>query len=340
MSHVLFQKWISAIEKHEPSPAYVLFGENNYFKTKLIESLKHHMIHPHESTNLNSFSCSSSSGLDSLIHLLNTTPFFHNRQLIITRDFFKSYAKSKAIPALVHYLKNPAPFSILVILENEIDKRTSLYKTLSECATVCECSHLNDSESRTLITDMLKSQQKTIATDASDFIITCTNSNLSDIESQLNRIVTFLGNSVSHITLEHIQQLVDDSRVHTMFEFLDYFFEKRADQAIFAYHSLITDSKVSPLAIVSMLFRQLGQFHQAFIFRSLNPNRKPYDILKEIGVPPFVHQKFLSQLKKTSINQIIKSKQDITELDVRLKSHPVDGDTLIEHYILAYCANL
>ena len=106
---------------------YLLFGEEAYLKNLYKNRLKNALVDPEDTINLNLYEGKTIS-IPAVIDQAETMPFFAEHRLIILENsgFFKN-----ACPELADYLPQMPAETVLLFVENEVDKRGKLFKTVS-----------------------------------------------------------------------------------------------------------------------------------------------------------------------------------------------------------------
>ena len=119
---------------------YLLFGEEAYLKNLYKNRLKNALVDPEDTINLNLYEGKTIS-IPAVIDQAETMPFFAEHRLIILENsgFFKN-----ACPELADYLPQMPAETVLLFVENEVDKRGKLFKTVKSMGRAVELSHQNE----------------------------------------------------------------------------------------------------------------------------------------------------------------------------------------------------
>ena len=106
---------------------YLLFGEEGYLKRQYRDRLTRALLPEGDTMN---YACYEGKGTEirEVIDLAETMPFFAERRLIVFENtgFFKSGGND-----LADYIKEMPESACFLFVENEVDKRSRLYKTVS-----------------------------------------------------------------------------------------------------------------------------------------------------------------------------------------------------------------
>ncbi|MDE7039204.1 MAG: DNA polymerase III subunit delta, partial [Lachnospiraceae bacterium] len=113
---------------------YLLYGEEAYLKKQYKDRMTKAMLPDGDTMN---YAYYEGKGINpsELIDLAETLPFFAERRLIVVENsnFFKN-----AAPELADYMKTIPETTCFLFVENEVDKRGKLYKTVKEKGRIVE----------------------------------------------------------------------------------------------------------------------------------------------------------------------------------------------------------
>ena len=114
--------------------AYLLFGEEAYLKIQYKEKLIH-ALNPDDDTM--NFTKYEGKGIEvrEMIDLCETMPFFADHRVVLVENsgFFKNKCDE-----LTDYMKTLPDYLRLVFVEEEVDKRSRMYKAVKNCGRIVE----------------------------------------------------------------------------------------------------------------------------------------------------------------------------------------------------------
>jgi DNA polymerase III delta subunit len=115
---------------------YLLYGTEAYLKKQYKDKLKNAMAAPDDNMNFTTFEGKNINPKE-VIDLAETLPFFADRRVILIEDsgFFKSSCED-----LAEYLTQVAPATHFIFVEEEVDKRSKMYKTVKNNGKIVEFS--------------------------------------------------------------------------------------------------------------------------------------------------------------------------------------------------------
>jgi DNA polymerase-3 subunit delta len=168
----------------------------------------------------------------SAIEALQTLPFFGSTKLVWLRNVNflgdDSKARSAAVQAALEELSARidsgfGPGVTLLISATEVDKRRSFYKTLIKCAELQVFDRLDsgragwEEAASEIVLRHAKKRKLEFNDDALDLFVLLTGGDTRQIDNELEKIDTFLGNDRA-VRVELVRELVPLSRTGVIFE--------------------------------------------------------------------------------------------------------------------------
>ena len=122
------------IKNQEYKQAYLFFGEEGYLKKQYRNKLLQAWNPDGDTMNESRF---EGKGIDvkEVISLGETMPFFSDRRIILLENtgFFKNQC-----PELAEYLNNLPDYLYLLFVEDEVDKRSKMFKSVKQIGRVVD----------------------------------------------------------------------------------------------------------------------------------------------------------------------------------------------------------
>ena len=130
----LMKSVLEDIKNQEYKQAYLFFGEEGYLKKQYRNKLLQAWNPDGDTMNESRF---EGKGIDvkEVISLGETMPFFSDRRIILLENtgFFKNQC-----PELAEYLNNLPDYLYLLFVEDEVDKRSKMFKTVKQIGRVVD----------------------------------------------------------------------------------------------------------------------------------------------------------------------------------------------------------
>ena len=150
------------IKNNSLKQVYLFYGEEVYLKQQYKKKLRDAVLPDGDTMNLSVY---SGKGIDvnEVIAQAETMPFFAEHRLILLEDsgFFKN-----ASPQLAEYIPVIPEGTILLFVENEVDKRGKLYKAVKAKGRVVEFTSQDEKTLTRWILGILNQENKHITRSA------------------------------------------------------------------------------------------------------------------------------------------------------------------------------
>src|SRR5699024_6661632 len=136
---------------------YRLYGGENYLKRQYRDRFVKAMIPEGDTMNYTRYE-GKKTEIKEVIDLAETLPFFAERRLIVFEDtgFFKSGGND-----LADYISSGIPeTTFFIFIENEVDKRGKLYKTVKAKGHIAELAAQDENTLRKWVSGLIRKEKK------------------------------------------------------------------------------------------------------------------------------------------------------------------------------------
>ena len=299
---------------------YFIHGEEDFNIEKEIEKLK-------SSLDKNflemSFKTYDNPKFPELISLLRTQPMMFGKMLIVINclEYFSKTFDDKEIKEITQALENNNDNLDIVFVAQlprdegkKLDSRKKFYKLLSkynniECATI---PTYKTAELEGWIRKQAQSKKLKMTQDALTAMVSQIGNNLRLIDKELDKLqlAAYPENTVN-------AQMVKENCISNedLFAFSDYIMIGEKDKALREYRKLL-DKKYC-LEIVSTLQTMLRRW---IVLKAKASELSPFELAKMTGQHEYVVKLTLQKLKKASLKDLVKLKENITEAEYRIKA--------------------
>ena len=249
-----------------------------------------------------------------LMDTIATLPFFAEARCIIVENsnFFKS-----ASDAFINFLDDMPTSSHVIFIEEEVDKRSKLYKKIKELGHIATFDSVESSELRKWIAGFVRRYDKDISPANAELILDYVGNDMNRLSTELKKLVAFLGDKSS------IEKKI--------FEMINAIVVRNTQKAMDIYEDLIA-LKEAPLKIISMI---AGQFNQLLNIKNMLMDGKGK---KEIGtklkLADYIVNKLVKQCQGFDQKRLYAYFHKCVELEYDVK-RGVIGDRLALELIIA-----
>lgn len=329
------QKLKQQIKEKKLSNIYLFYGSEKFIINTYINKIVEIALSDGDKSMNYDVYESNSINIDKIIDSIETLPFFSSRRVVIVKDYkiFKS-KNSTSGESLLNIVDQIPDTTILIIVEQEVDKRTKLYKALSKKGTVVEFKQLSEQELIKYIATVLNKNNKKIDSKTAQYFIQTVGYDLENIHNELDKLMDF--NDSSIVKIDSIDKVCTKTLENKIFELVDCMGTGKRERALKLYHDLIF-SKEHPTKILFMLARQFRLIYQSKILSEQGFDKKL--IASKIKVPPFVADKCLSQSRNFSTDNLKIALNNCLEVETEIKTGKINPVIGVELIIIKYSVN-
>ena len=332
-------QFVERLTRGKPVPAVLLLGSDLYLRdhcrAKLIEASV-----PEDARDwgVSRFSAADDS-LDRVLAQCQMLPMLAPRQVVFFEDVeaiekLGDKDRDAAVDQVAAYLADPAPFTVLVLEAASLDKRMTLFKTLTQKALVVSVNLGESPEERIpaatlrvpqMATDVGVSIDREAAADLADLL----DGDLSRIRSELQKLAAYVSDR-KRITPEDVDGLVISSKKYSVWQLAEMLAERRRPSALAFLDSLLREG-VQPPAIVGALAWMYRKLIEA---QELSRRTSPGQAAGMLRMRASAAAVALEQSRKIPRRQLLDGLVALYEADSRLKSGVADQRAVLE-FLLA-----
>lgn len=315
---------------------YLLYGTEDYLKKQYRDKLKDAlapgggMFFGGDDMNLTVYEGKDTNPRE-VIDLAETLPFFADRRVIVIEKsgFFKNTCEE-----LAEYLGQVAPQTCLLFVEEEVDKRSKMYKAAKKYGAVVEFSAQNEELLTRWILTRLKKEGRQITAPVMQMFLGRTGTDMGTIDRELEKLICYtMGRGV--ITAEDVTAIVTEQTQNKIFEMVNAIAEHDQRKALDLYYDLLT-LKEPPMRILYLISRQF-----LILFHLRDMAAKGFDnkvMAQKAGIPPFAVRRNVMQARGFTAEQLKQALQDGAELEEAVKTGRMNDQMAVELFLVRYSA--
>lgn len=275
---------------------YLLYGEESYLKRQYKQKLKQALSSPGDTLNAAYYE-GKNCNIGEMIDLAETLPFLAEYRLIMVENsgFFKS-----SCDELAEYMKQIAETAVFVFVEEDVDKRSKMYKAVKGSGRIVEFARQKDSLLIQWILTRLKRENKKITQPVMQLFLEKTGNDMENIDRELEKLFCYtLGREV--ISAEDVEAVCTVQTTGRIFEMINCIADGRRKQALELYYDLLA-LKEPPMRILFLIARQFQ-----ILLQVKELGRQGYDhkfIASKAGIPEFTVRRNLSQAGRFTLEQL------------------------------------
>lgn len=315
------------IKNNTYKTVYLLYGEEEFLKKQYKNKFKIAIC----GDDTMNYSYYEGKGIDvkELMSTADTLPFFAERRLIIIENsgFFKSSNEE-----LVKYFENENESLCVVFIENEVDKRNKLFKTISKTGYVCEMGVQTQSTLESFVTATLRKNDKSISKPAVIKLLDEIGTDMVNISTELAKLIAYTGDRES-IEIEDIDSICSVSISAKVFDMVDALSAHNRSRAVEIYRDLIA-LKEPPMRILFMIMRQFNIMLMVSEMREKGEDSKT--IASKAGLAPFIVTKVMRQLNNFNKATLKEAIEYGLQLEEDFKNGRIGENVAVEMLLIKY----
>ena len=311
---------------------YLLFGEEAYLKHQYKRKLKQALVASDDTMNFSSFE-GKDTNPKAIIDLAETLPFFADRRLILIENsgFFKNSCEE-----LAAYLPELPESTCLVFVEEEIDKRSKMYKAAQKTGSVVEFKKQTDEILIRWILGRLKKEKRNITTPVMQLFLSRTGTDMENIDRELEKLICYtMGKDV--IEAADVEAVCVGQTTSKIFEMVNAIAEKNQKKALSLYYDLLA-LKEPPMRILFLITRQFHILMQVKDLRRLGFDNK--SIASKAGIPEFAVRRTLVQAKSFSMKELRAALEDGVRAEEDTKTGRMTDQLAVETFLIRYSGTM
>ena len=307
---------------------YLLYGAEAYLKKQYKDKLKNAMAAPDDNMNFTAYEGKNINPRE-IIDLAETLPFFADRRVILIENsgFFKN-----ACEDLAEYLQKVAPATHFIFVEEEVDKRSKLFKAVKNAGKPVEFAAQNEELLTRWILSRLKKEGKNITGSVMQLFLSKTGTDMGNIDRELEKLMCYaLDRDV--ITAEDVEAVTTEQTTNKIFDMVNAIAEHNQRKALDLYYDLLT-LKEPPMRILFLITRQFQ-----ILLNVRDMSSKGLDnqtMAQKAGIPPFAVRRNVTQAKGFTLVQLKQALRDGASLEEAVKTGRMDDQMAVELFIMRY----
>lgn len=256
---------------------YLLFGKEHYLLVEAREKLLKALGVTDENDMNFSRLDEKSFSVASLISDSDTLPFFADRRVILVSNsgYFKGNKKDK--DRLVKYIPDIPDTTVIVFIEEEVDKRDKLYKAVSKNGTAEEYKLPSDRELRSWIGGKLTTYGMSMRQDAWDEFYMRTGSSMDLMNEEFEKLSAYCLEK-KLIEKKDVEAVCVNASETIVFALTDAIASRNAARVFQVYQDMLRQNEPAP-AIFALIERQFMQLYQ---LKQMDRDHASVDMKKKV----------------------------------------------------------
>ncbi len=309
------------------SGAYLFYGEELYLRDIYIDKIKE--VIPEdgfEEFNLISLD-GKTSDLETMADAIESYPMMSEKKLVVVRDsgIFKK-AREEEQKFWTEELKNLPDYCVLLFIEDSVDKRSSLYKTISKNGSAVEFAYLKPYELTAWVQGEVLKAKKKMSKNVIEYFVSLCPDGLISMKNELDKLLSLATEEISEYD---VKRMVSKSLNVQVFDLSDCIMEKNTDKAF----AILEDLKTARESAFTVLYLLNSMFDKMLLSKLMLAEGCPTaEVEKRLGLPPFIAKKYYNGAKGFSEEFLTERVKRVPELDLEIKQGKIlEWDALYKY---------
>ena len=305
---------------------YLLFGEEGRFRVLAKQNLISALVPSDDEMNLTVF---SEKGCDEqkIIEICDTLPFFAERRVVVLENsrFFKEKRER-----ITEYIKHIPEYLVILFVEQEVDKRSALYKAVAKAGTAVEFKRLSEKDLSDWLLVKISRSGKKIRRPEMELFLSYVGDDAGIAECELEKLICYIGDR-DVIRKEDIEEICVRSLENRIFDMLTDMTMGRKRKALDEYRDLLL-MKEEPMRILYMMGRQYDQLLKIRELSAEGMTEKR--IAEAAGIHPYAVKKGLPISRHYTVSQLRGILEEFVQTEEDVKTGRLAGNLAVELMLL------
>jgi DNA polymerase III subunit delta len=347
------EKFASDVAGRKLRPAYVLIGDEVFFRDQCRQALLQHLVPP----DLRDFSLHdldlAQVSIAEVLDRARTPSLMAPFQVLFVRGVKELYGRGSheaEFSAIESYMKDPNPDAVIIFVADHIsipadarrmemqdkDRYDRIRETLGEYCGMVELARVEEGDGlRWIINQALKEGVK-VDQDAARELIDALGADMMLVSRELEKLVLFVSEK-KHITLGDVETMVLAAKQRSLYELTDAISAKDKMRALSVLDALLSTSEGDDAAI-GHLYMLARTFRQMLVIleKNVRDARAIWQALWQgFRVPPFAAEDLIRQARRyKSRRELTRALRLIARADFTLRTNPPSKRLVLENLVM------
>ncbi len=350
------EKFASEVAGRKLRPAYVLIGDEVFFRDQCRQALLQHLV----PADLRDFSLHDLDLADvSIAEVLDrarTPSLMAPFQVLFVRGVKELYGRGShdaEFAAIEAYVKDPNPDAVIIFVADHIsipadarrmemqdrDRYERIRETLGEYCGVVELARVDESDGMRWVMEQAQKEGVKVDQDAARELVDALGADMMLVSRELEKLILFAGEK-KHITLGDVETMVLAAKQRSLYELTDAISAKDKTRALAVLDALLSTSEGDDAAI-GHLYMLARTFRQMLVIleKNVRDSRAIWQALWQgFRVPPFAAEDVIRQARRyKSRRELTRALRLIARADFSLRTNPPSKKLVLENLVMQLC---
>lgn len=308
--------------------AYLLYGPERYLIRQYRDRLTAALADRDDTMNFARF---EGSGINQreIIDLAETLPFFADRRVILIEE---SGLFQKGAGELADYMEEAPETTCFVFVEQEVDRKTKMYKSVKKLGSAVEFARQTDETLARWIEGRIRKNGKNITKEAYRLFVNKTGNDMENIDKELEKLLCYTLDK-DFISAEDVQAVTTVQTENRIFDMVDAVAMHRQKRALELYYDLLSLREPS----MRILYLLSNHLKRLIVVKAMsNQGFGNKDIAEKAGCPEWAVKKYQPQSRAFSMGRLRQAVREGVELEEAVKTGRMQDQLAVELFITSY----
>jgi len=352
-------RFLSELESRKLKPAYVLVGDEAFFRKRCRDAILEHLVAP-DSRDFSFFEFDlSETSLGEILDRARTPSLMAPFQVFFVRGvkaLFGRGSNEEKISAIADYCKNPNPDALLVFVADHIsipadarrmemtdkDRYQKIREDLGPICGIVELARVEEGEAVRWIGEYCATRDVKIDADGARELVDALGGDMMTISNELEKLILYAGEK-KKISLGDVETMVLSAKQRSLYELTDAISLKDRVRTLEVLDAILSsgdgeEAAIGHLYMLAKTFRQM----LVILERNVRDQRMLWAALWQgFRVPPFAADDIIRQARRyKSKRELTRGIRLVAKADLALRSNPPGKRLILEKLVLDLCAEV
>jgi DNA polymerase III subunit delta len=347
------EKFASDVAGRRLRPAYVLIGDEVFFRDQCRQALLQHLVPP----DLRDFSLHdldlAEVSVAEVLDRARTPSLMAPFQVLFVRGVKELYGRglhAEEFAAIEAYIKDPNPAAVIIFVADHIsipadarrmemqdrDRYNRIRETLGDYCGIVELARVDESDGMRWVIDQAQRESVKIEQDAARELVDSLGADMMLISHELEKLILYVGEK-KQITLGDVETMVLAAKQRSLYELTDAVSAKDKTRALAVLDAMLStgdgdDAAIGHLYMLSRTFRQM----LVILEKNVRDSRAIWQALWQgFRVPPFAAEDLIRQARRyKSRKELTRALRLIARADFALRTNPPSKRLVLENLVM------
>lgn len=326
------EELLDRVDKGTIDPVYYFYGQERFLIYEAIERIRGAFLGGHGDGYQYYHLYGDEVSIEELIELLTTVPFGKSkRRMVCFRPTGRLNASDKDL--INAYCDRPMKETVLLLISDDADLRTSFFKALKEKTILARFYPLFENQIPSWIKRQGKRIEIDITQDAAQLMVDLVGKDLDILWNELQKIAIYL-HPKKRIGDKDIEDVIGNIRVFSIFELIRSLGEKEQIKSINILKQLL-ESGQSPIGMIALIAKHFHRLHNVKIL--LEKGKSQTEISKDMGITSMFVKEYIQQSRIFTMKEIKDIFRLLLETDLQLKGSSLSHLLILKSLVFKIC---